>query len=314
MQFVDGKLGAGHRRHAGPGDCGAVRAVERELRGLRGRLAAGEQAAQDLDGRLPPGPVHPGHAPRVGGGSRHDALGRDRLGMELDPPDGKGAVPQAHDLALLGLGGDLQVLREGGALHEERMVAGAREPLGKAPEQIGVSVPDRRGLAVHQPACADHVAPEVLPDRLVAEAYPEDGPAPGEGLDDVERHAGIARGARARRKKDAVGIERQRLLDGDLVVAEDPLLHAQLAEILDQVVGEGIEVIDDEEHGPPIDPRLTRGSRVRVGSCHAIWQVTFNCLGKTRPRTPAAAGWPRGTAPSRPRSSCPSARRAPSRR
>jgi hypothetical protein len=121
-------------------------------------------------------------------------------------------VAQAHDLALGGLGGDLQVLREGRALDEERMVAGRRETLGKAVEQsvflclMGEVLP-----CISLPARTT-LPPKYWPDRLVAEADPEDGPAPGEGLDDVERDAGLARRARARRKEDAVGIQRQGLL------------------------------------------------------------------------------------------------------
>src|ERR1035438_6121052 len=149
------------------------------------------------------------------------------------------------------------------------------------------------------------------PDGLVSEAHPEDRLAPGKGTDDLERDAGVARRARARRQQDAVGFQRQGALWGDRVVAEHPLLHAQLPEILDEVVRERIEVIDDEEHGLPIDPRLTRGSRMRVGSCRLIWQVTFNCWRRTRRRGRAAAGWTRCTAPWRPRCSCRSGRRGP---
>src|SRR5208283_5933472 len=84
----------------------------------------------------------------------HPLPGRDGFRVELDAPDGQGAVPQPHDLALGGLGGDLQLLREARALDEQRVVARAGETLGKAAEQVRVPVEDRRGLAVHQPAGA----------------------------------------------------------------------------------------------------------------------------------------------------------------
>src|ERR1700691_4384918 len=74
----------------------------------------------------------------------HPVLGCDGLRVELDAPDGQRPVAKAHDLALGGLRGDLQVPGEGRALDEERMVAGAREPLRQALEQVGVAVGDRR--------------------------------------------------------------------------------------------------------------------------------------------------------------------------
>jgi mannose-6-phosphate isomerase-like protein (cupin superfamily) len=35
---------------------------------------------------------------------------------------------------------------------------------------------------------------------------------------------------------------------GKFVIAKDLHVHAQLAEVLDQVEGEGIVVVDDEQH------------------------------------------------------------------
>jgi hypothetical protein len=49
----------------------------------------------------------------------------------------------------------------------------------------------------------------------------------------------------------AVGFD---LADGDLVIAFYPQLRPQLAKILDEIVGERIVVIDDEEHVNLIKP------------------------------------------------------------
>jgi hypothetical protein len=54
----------------------------------------------------------------------------------------------------------------------------------------------------------------------------------------------------------AVGIQRERFLHRDLVVAVHLLVHAQLPEVLDQVVGERIVVIDDQQHVRTICPAL----------------------------------------------------------
>ena len=42
------------------------------------------------------------------------------------------------------------------------------------------------------------------------------------------------------------GLERLDLVDGDHVVAQHLHLRAELAEVLDEVVGEGVVVIEDE--------------------------------------------------------------------
>jgi hypothetical protein len=44
-------------------------------------------------------------------------------------------------------------------------------------------------------------------------------------------------------------MERFDLLDGQLVVAIDLNLRAQLSQVLDKVVGKRIVVVEDEDHG-----------------------------------------------------------------
>ena len=138
------------------------------------------------------------------------------------------------------------------------------------------------------------LAAKVMPDRLVAEADTQDGTAPGENAEDVERHARLARRAGSGGKQDTLGIQRERLLHGDLVVAEDLLLHAELAKVLHQVVGEGVVVIDDQEHGLTIclARRSVKESPKRVNKCGA-GEVVRNATSQGRKRRPTAAT-PRG--------------------
>ena len=51
---------------------------------------------------------------------------------------------------------------------------------------------------------------------------------------------------RAGGQQDPVGVEGQRLVDGDLVVADDDRLGPQLTQVLDEVVGKRIVVVDNE--------------------------------------------------------------------
>ena len=48
---------------------------------------------------------------------------------------------------------------------------------------------------------------------------------------------------------DLIRLHLRNLLQADLVITEDPHIHPQLAQVLDQVVGEGIVVVDNEDHG-----------------------------------------------------------------
>jgi hypothetical protein len=53
-------------------------------------------------------------------------------GMELDTKDRELFVPQTHNFALGGFGGDFEAVRETRALDEQRVVAGRRERRGEA--------------------------------------------------------------------------------------------------------------------------------------------------------------------------------------
>src|SRR5438309_9030993 len=57
-------------------------------------------------------------------------LGQDGLGMELHAGEWMLPVPQSHDRAILGPGGDLEVGRQGGAFHDQRVIAGGGKRAG----------------------------------------------------------------------------------------------------------------------------------------------------------------------------------------
>jgi hypothetical protein len=106
-------------------------------------------------------------------------------------------------------------------------------------------VQDLRRLAVYGLA-AHYLGPEGLSDRLVAQADAEDGDLAGELLDYLDRGAGLLRRARTGRDHYPIWVELEDLFRRDLVVAPDEYLPAQLPEVLDQVVREGVVVVDDQ--------------------------------------------------------------------
>src|SRR4051794_4325523 len=93
------------------------------------------------------------------------------------------------------------------------------------------------------------VAAESLADALVTEAHAQQRYLAGETLDERHGYAGFVRGARPRRDDDAIRAKRRNLVEADLVVATDDDLLPKLAEILDEVVGKRIVVVDHEQHG-----------------------------------------------------------------
>jgi len=93
--------------------------------------------------------------------------------MKLHPVDRQLAMTQAHDLLFCRLGGDLEAIGQRLAFYNQRMVARRFEGIRQPREHPFAVVLDRRGLSMHEPRCADDVAPKHLPDALVAEADAE---------------------------------------------------------------------------------------------------------------------------------------------
>src|SRR5947208_5513588 len=173
--------------------------------------------------------------------------GEDRLGVELHPLHEERAVPDAHDLVVGGPRRALELGRQRRRVDHQRVVARRREALREAREQPAPVVQDGRGLAVHDAPGTHDRAAEGGADRLVPEADAEDGEPAREALDERHRDARLARRAWPGRDHDAVGAERRHLLQRDGIVAPHVDLGAELAQVLDEVVGEGVVVVDHEE-------------------------------------------------------------------
>jgi hypothetical protein len=104
-------------------------------------------------------------------------------------------------------------------------------------------VDDRRPLAVdHLRGVSDRRAVDRT-QRLVAEADPEGGIV--EVGEDGHRHARLLWGSRSRRDDDAVRVQVANPRHVDGVVPTDEHLVGRLADVLDEVVREGVVVVDD---------------------------------------------------------------------
>ena len=136
--------------------------------------------------------------------------------------------------------------------HDERVIARGRHGRGQAAEDGLVVVGDGAGLAVHQVRSAHDVAAKSRADGLMSQADAENRNFAGEVPDQIDADAGVLRRARTRRDHDALRLHGLDLGNCDLVVAANLDLRAQFPEVLNQVVGKGIVVVENENHEAPI--------------------------------------------------------------
>jgi len=128
------------------------------------------------------------------------------------------------------------------------MITRSCEWLGQLAENIFAVVMDFAGLAVKEFWSANDFAAERRADSLMAEANAQDGKFSSEPLDQFHRNASLLRRARPRRNDDSLRLALGDVLDGDFVVAVHFHLAAQLTEVLGQVVGERVVVVEQQDH------------------------------------------------------------------
>ena len=175
-------------------------------------------------------------------------FGEDAFGMELDAPNGEFPVTQSHDFALVGFGGDLQAIGKAIAIHDERMVASSREGVGNILKEFPAVVFYRGSFTVHHAVVDFDLRLERMSDALVSQADAQDGQNARPSLDDgvgLPRHF---RRAGARRNQNPFQVQGLQLGQVDFVVAHDGHLGAHFAQVLHQVVGKRIVVVDDQHH------------------------------------------------------------------
>ena len=165
---------------------------------------------------------------------------------------GQRLVAHAHDLAILRGGGHLQLRRQAVARDGQRVVADDAELLGQVAKDPMAIGSDGAGLAVHLHARTHHLAAQRRAHGLVPQAHTKKRQLAGEVADGLDADAGLGGRARSGRQYQAVGPQGGDARDGDLVVAEHAHVLAELTEILHQVVGEAVVVVDHQQHGRSI--------------------------------------------------------------
>ena len=167
--------------------------------------------------------------------------------MELHSLDIEFSVPDAHDHPVLGPGGALQSRGQIPVDHQG-MVSRGYERLWQSGEDRLTVVVDEGGLAVDRRLPPDDPPAVDLADRLVTQTDPENGTHSSERGYGFQTHAGFGRSAGPRRDDKMGETVPTDAVDRHLVVAEhvDPRAR-DLPQVLHQVVGEGVVVVDDED-------------------------------------------------------------------
>ncbi len=129
---------------------------------------------------------------------------------------------------------------------------------------------------MHEPRRTHDLAAECLADRLMTEADAEDRHFSGERADQGDEDAGLRGCFGPGRQHRGGGFEGKHVGDAQRIVPIDDWLFPQLAEVLNQVVGERIVVVEDEQHASNLlSYRRTRP----VIACGSSWWLNRWTLG-----------------------------------
>jgi hypothetical protein len=102
---------------------------------------------------------------------------------------------------------------------------------------------------MHEPASAHDISAKNMADALMAEANTQDRNALTKGANHVTADASFLWRAWAWGDTNVIGPLFSDLFQSDLIIPMDLHLRAHLAKVLDEVVGKGVVIVDDQKHG-----------------------------------------------------------------
>ena len=177
------------------------------------------------------------------------SIEEQRYRMVLDALDDLPTVADAHDFAVLGAAGDLEFRRDGRCVQRERVVAHRVERFGHAGEKSLAVVGDSGDLAVHDLLGLNDLCAERLADALMSEADPQHGDlALGGGEDEFRHDPGAFGPTGTGGEDDRFRAHRHDFGDGDFPVAFHGDLRGGREEHVNEIVGEGVVIVEDEDH------------------------------------------------------------------
>jgi len=198
--------------------------------------------------------------------------GEDRLGMELHAQARELAVAHDHGHSV---GGRAFERERGGprfAPRGERVVAADDQRIGQSREPARGAVPDLARSAVYGSRVGVDDAAVVLAQHLMTEADAEDGELRGSLRQQRVAQPCVARLAGTGAEHETAGAERKHGRCIESVVAHDPHLDSARLHRLGEVEGEGIVVVDQDDHGS------ARSRRERTIACAPMPALHFRTL------------------------------------
>jgi hypothetical protein len=149
------------------------------------------------------------------------------------------------------MGDDPQSIREG-FLDNGGMVRRGLKEGGHAVKKLVPLMHDARDLAMHQPRGPFYPRAKGMGDTLVPEANAKDGYLPVKVGYGLVGDPGVSLWPARARRDDKMGrFQGRQLLYSDGIVAKDARFHTEFSQVLHEIVGKGIIVIDHDYHLPP---------------------------------------------------------------
>jgi len=155
---------------------------------------------------------------------------------------------KTHDLSLGRFRSDLKTIGKGFTSDKEAVVARCVERIGKSFKKILPVVMDRGCFPMHQALRTDNLTSKNITHALMTETDPEDRKFSGEGPDYLVTDTGFLGSAGPRRNADPLRVHFLNFPNTDLIISLHQGIRSEFPEILDEIVGEGIVVIDDQDH------------------------------------------------------------------
>jgi len=156
---------------------------------------------------------------------------------------------QSHDQSIISAGGYGEAGRQAFLFDNERVVACCLKAFGQSFEDAFAAMDNGRYFTVHQMGCAHNLAAICLTDGLEAETDTKNGDFTVVALDKFKADACFIGRAGAGGKHDGFCFGFQDLIDRDLVVSNDLAFGTKFAEIVNQIIGEAVVIIDECKHG-----------------------------------------------------------------
>ena len=158
------------------------------------------------------------------------------------------AVPQSHDFTVPRACIDHDRITERCFIDGQAVIARHVEGCRQACKHAAAVMRDRACLAVHDRLGLDDPAAEGFPDRLVAETHPENGERVRCAANDLGTNSGIRWPSRSGRDHDPVRAGADRFGCAHRVIADHTGLCPQLLEVVHEVEGEAVVIVDDQKH------------------------------------------------------------------